>query len=122
MMTSPAQGPSMSRDPGRLIQENRRYRRRAQDAESHAAQLASIVTEQGRMLLGVWMRGVLTDPADFLRYVDLDEVTGPSGEFIWTAVDEATDRLLAKRPYLAAPGDNPWQNGVRAVDWFTTEE
>lgn len=121
-MTTPVQSPQTGREGGRLIQENRRYRRRAQDAEARADRLADIVTEQGRMLLGVWMRGVLTDPADFLRYVDLADVTGPSGEFIWTAVDEATDRLLAERPYLAALGDNPWQNGVRAVDWFMTEE
>lgn len=121
-MSTPAQSPPQGREDGRLIQENRRYRRRAQEAENRAQRLDEIVSEQGRMLLAVWMRGVLTDPGDFLRYVDISEVTGPSGEFIWTAVDLATERLLAERPYLAAHGDNPWRNGVRAVEWFMTEE
>lgn len=111
-----------SRDPASLVVENRKYRRRAQAAEDQVIRLREVVAEQDRMLLGVWLRGVLADPSDFWRYVDPATVTGDMGELAWAAVDRELDRLLTERPYLATSDENPWSRGTSAVEWFETEE
>ncbi|WP_067194945.1 hypothetical protein [Microbacterium sp. XT11] len=105
-----------------LVQENRRYRRRAQLAEGRLERLQRVVAEQNRQLLGVWLRGVLADPADFERYVNLGSVLGEDGEIVWAAVDREVERLLGERPYLATQEENPWSRGTSAIEWFTTEE
>lgn len=113
---------TLTRDPGALVQENRRYRRRAQAAEAETERLRAVIAEQNRQLLGVWLRGVLADPADFARYVDTSTVLGEHGELVWAAVDRAVEQLLAERPYLATQQENPWMRGTSALEWFVTEE
>lgn len=72
------------------------------------------------MLLGVFLRDRLADPADFDIYIGLAAVTDPGGRIVWARVDLMLAELLASKPHLAAPeGSVPLRRGVSAVDFFT---
>ncbi|MFJ4255173.1 hypothetical protein [Microbacterium sp. NPDC090003] len=96
-------------------------RRRARAAETQLARLRSAIVEQNRMLLGIVLRDVLADPADFARFVNVDRLYGPDGALIWGDVYAQLEQLLEARPYLAAPqSDDPRPRGRRALSWFST--
>ncbi|WP_454113347.1 hypothetical protein [Microbacterium maritypicum] len=96
-------------------------RRRAQSAEAQLERMRSTVVEQNRMLLGIVLRDVLADPADFARFVDIDRLYGVDGALIWGDVYAQLEQLLAARPYLAAPpSDVPRPRGLRALSLFST--
>ncbi|MBT2485734.1 MULTISPECIES: hypothetical protein [unclassified Microbacterium] len=96
-------------------------RRRAQAAETQLTRLRSAIAEQNRMLLGIVLRDVLADPADFARFVDVDRLYGADGALIWADVWTQLEQLLAARPYLAAPqSDDPRPRGRRALSLFST--
>ncbi|MEU7814123.1 hypothetical protein [Pseudonocardia sp. NPDC049154] len=57
--------------------------------------------------------GKLADPADALRFLDLDEFeVDENGEVDTTAVTAAIDDLLKTKPYLAAQGGKRFQGGA----------
>ncbi|MDR6141404.1 hypothetical protein QE375_000958 [Microbacterium foliorum] len=96
-------------------------RRRAQTAEAELTRVRSAVDEQNRMLLGIVLRDVLADPADFARFVNVDRLYGDDGALIWADVWVQLEQLLAARPYLAAPpSDSPRPRGRGALSWFST--
>jgi hypothetical protein len=91
-------------------------RRRAQAAEARVEGLHRTVEEQNAMLLGIVLRDVLADPADFARFVDVDRLRSADGGLVWAEVRAALGVLLDERPYLAAPQTNdPRPRGRNAL-------
>ncbi|KJQ54663.1 hypothetical protein [Microbacterium sp. SA39] len=96
-------------------------RRRARAAEAQRDRLRGAVETQNQMLLGIVLRDVLADPADFARFVDVDALHSADGTLVWAEIWATLDRLLADRPYLAATAtDSPRPRGRRALSWFST--
>lgn len=90
-------------------------RRRVELRDTRAA-----LTDANRMLLGVFLRDRLADPADFDVYIGAGAVTDSRGRILWARVDLLLDELLKAKPHLAAPeGAVPLRRGVSAVDFFT---
>lgn len=81
----------------RLSDEAARWRKSCQEARS-------ALRDANRMLLGVYLRDQLADPADFEVYVDAASVVDRSGRIVWTRVDVLVAELLTVKPHLAAPG------------------
>lgn len=96
-------------------------RRRAREAEAQVESLRTAIDAQNEILLGVVLRDVLAEPADFALFVDVERLRGPSGALIWPDVYATLDRLLTDRPYLAAPAsDSPRPRGRGALSWLLT--
>lgn len=84
-------------------------RRRVELREARAA-----LAEANRMLLGVFLRDRLADPADFEVYVGAGAVVDRRGAIVWGRVDQLLEELLAAKPYLAASdGAAPLRRGVQ---------
>lgn len=71
--------------------------------------------------------GKLNDPADALRYLDLDEFeVSDDGEVDTDAVKEAIDRLISTKPYLAVAQGTRFQGtadqGARKADSPSEEQ
>lgn len=71
--------------------------------------------------------GKLNDPADALRYLDLDEFeVSDDGEVDTDAVKEAIDRLISTKPYLAVAQGTRFQGtadqGARKADAKSEEQ
>jgi hypothetical protein len=71
--------------------------------------------------------GRLNDPADALRYLDLDEFeVGEDGEVDTSAVQEAIERLISTKPYLAVAQGTRFQGnadqGARKADHKSEEQ
>jgi len=71
--------------------------------------------------------GKLNDPADALRYLDLDEIeVSDDGEVDTAAVKEALERLISTKPYLAVAQGTRFQGtadqGARKADAKSEEQ
>ncbi|MDF2915985.1 MAG: hypothetical protein K0S70_202 [Microbacterium sp.] len=71
--------------------------------------------------------GKLNDPADALRYLDLDEIeVSDDGEVDTAAVREALERLISTKPYLAVAQGTRFQGtadqGARKADAKSEEQ
>lgn len=89
----------------------------------HAAQLerdrvqADALAKANQKILKAELRaasaGKLADPADALRFLDLDEFeVDENGEVDSTAIAAKIDDLLKTKPYLAAQGGKRFQGGA----------
>lgn len=72
------------------------------------------------MLLDVYLRSRLADPSDFTDRYTVDRVVGRDHRINWAHTTALVDELLAQKPHLNAPNENPWPAGERAITWFTS--
>jgi hypothetical protein len=75
-------------------------------AEAHEAGKAEARAELSTAMLRAEIRaraaGKLSDPADAVRLLDVDELLHDDGTFDHKQIDAALDELLKSKPYLAA--------------------
>ncbi|WZH38757.1 MAG: hypothetical protein PIR02_08800 [Microbacterium enclense] len=101
-----------------LAAEAARRRRELREEQDRHAVTRDVLTVTNRLLLTVYLRERLADPADFLMVVGMP--VDDRGAIVWERVDVLVDELLRARPHFAAP--EPVDGRVRslgALQWFT---